>query len=80
MATRGRASFQKKQKELARKEKQQRKVERREQKKSDRAALGDAPAQTQGTGQPGRQQRHDLARAEQPRNWRPEAIEEWRRP
>ena len=37
MATRGKATFQKRQKEMARKDKQQRKVARREQRKLDNA-------------------------------------------
>ena len=45
MATRARTTFQKRQKEMARKDKQQRKVERREQRKLDRVTgEGDQPS------------------------------------
>jgi len=40
MATRGRATFQKRQKEMARKDKQQRKAERRAQRKLDNSDAG----------------------------------------
>jgi len=43
MATRGNAPFQKRQKEMARKDKQKRKEERRAQRKLDKADLGNEP-------------------------------------
>jgi len=45
MPTRGRITFQKRQKEMARKDKQKRKAERREQRKLDRTAGDKAPSQ-----------------------------------
>jgi len=45
MATRGRTTFQKKQKEMARKERQQRKLERREQRRITRSAEDRTPPQ-----------------------------------
>ena len=44
MATRGKAPFQKRQKEIARKDKQQRKAERREQRKLEKTDLGNEPS------------------------------------
>ena len=44
MATRGKAPFQKRQKEIARKDKQQRKAERRAQRKLDNADLDNGPS------------------------------------
>ena len=44
MATRGKAPFQKRQKEIARKDKQQRKAERRAQRKLDKSDLDNGPS------------------------------------
>ena len=48
MATRARTTFQKRQKEMARKEKQQRKAERREQRKMVRTTSDRLPPQDEG--------------------------------
>jgi len=45
MATRGKTTFLKRQKEMARKDKRQRKAERREQRKLDRTATDKVPPQ-----------------------------------
>jgi hypothetical protein len=45
MTTRGKATFQKRQKELARKDRQKRKAERREERKQARAAADRVPPQ-----------------------------------
>jgi hypothetical protein len=45
MATRGRTSFQKRQREIARKERQERKVERRESRRGGRSVQENAPPQ-----------------------------------
>jgi hypothetical protein len=45
MATRGRTTFLKRQREMARKDKQQRKAERRQQRKLDRASADRGPSQ-----------------------------------
>ncbi|HWP86045.1 MAG TPA: hypothetical protein VNN17_12690 [Terriglobia bacterium] len=71
MATRGRTSFQKKQRELARKEKQQRKAERREQKKLARHDAYASSSPEASEPRVAKTEARELSRAEQPHHWRP---------
>jgi len=66
MATRGRATFQKRQKELARKDKQQRKNERREQRKLERTEADKFPPQDPAFPSEPESERTELVGAEQP--------------
>ena len=72
MATRGRATFQKRQKELARKDKQQRKNERREQRKLDRTEAEKFPPQDPAFPPESEPEGTDFAGPDQPlSNWQP---------
>jgi hypothetical protein len=72
MATRGKTTFQKRQKEMARKQKQQNKAERREQRKMAAGIEDSTPPQDPALPSDPEPEGNDMEGAQQPaQNWRP---------